>query len=633
MSNYTWNDLVQLNSPTEAYLSPLSCVAHIDVNAFFAQAEQIRCGYSKDDPVVCVQWSSIIAVSYAARSYGISRMDTIESAMQKCDCLIPIHTAVFKKGEDFWQYHDGYGSWNKDRDKQLSPINHKVSLDPYRRESRKLFKIFKEHCDVVEKASVDEVFLDLGRLCFQKLMVTKEENPNSGLSILQEMFIGGNYQLRSHLPAVPDDLKNLEFEGDVYGASTEKPVIEDWDDVIFALGSRITYEIRQIIEDSLGYTTSCGLSRTKSVSKLGSNFKKPNAQTILLNKYVTNFLDENSFEITSFWTLGGVQGRSLHKVLKAPEKGSIRYIRDTWETVGALQETLNSAIKHSNEDKSGLDPTKTLALATKVYEICRGQYCLPLNPKPVVQSMMSNKNMRGGSCSNLVDCISWLEVFSGDLVSRVMELGQEYNKVMVPKTVSVVVTTKLFEVRRKSGPFIHKSSTVNTKDLLSTGTKLMSELDAAYGQGNSSKFYPLINMKMVLSNFEIMDLNKTVIDMFGNQVQVFKSNAGDSNSSSMEPEEVSKDPVFFCEKCSINFPSLQEFQEHKDYHVALKLSESINGMQEDSKNLTIGEKRLLFSNSQRQDSNKRKLSTNSNNTGKKKKAQDDSKSILRFFSK
>jgi len=138
MSQFTWKDLIQLNSNDKSYLSPLSCMAHVDVNAFFAQAEQIRCGYTRDDPVVCVQWNSIIAVSYAARKYGISRLDTIGSAMEKSgNKLIPIHTAVFKRGEDYWKYHDGCGSWNKDKTKRIPANLYKVSLDPYRRESQK----------------------------------------------------------------------------------------------------------------------------------------------------------------------------------------------------------------------------------------------------------------------------------------------------------------------------------------------------------------------------------------------------------------------------------------------------------------------------------------------------------------
>ncbi len=51
--------------------------------------------------MVSVQWSSIIAVSYAARKYGISRMDTIESARANKD-LKPAWQRHLK-GENFWK--------------------------------------------------------------------------------------------------------------------------------------------------------------------------------------------------------------------------------------------------------------------------------------------------------------------------------------------------------------------------------------------------------------------------------------------------------------------------------------------------------------------------------------------------
>ena len=37
----------------------------------------------------------------------------------------------------------------------------KVSLDPYRRASSRILSIFQGHCDRVEKASIDESFLDM----------------------------------------------------------------------------------------------------------------------------------------------------------------------------------------------------------------------------------------------------------------------------------------------------------------------------------------------------------------------------------------------------------------------------------------------------------------------------------------
>lgn len=627
MSKFKWRDLLKLNSKTEAYLSPLSCIAHVDLNAFFAQVEQIRCGYSRDDPVVCVQWSSIIAVSYAARKYGISRMDSVKIAFEKCPNLVPIHTAVFKKGEDFWQYHDGYGSWNNDPNKKLSPETYKVSLIPYRREGRKVLKIFQEYCDLVEKASVDEMFLDLGRLCFQHLLLLEGSNGDDCFDLdidysvfqnIRDIFVSGSYDLDSMLPMIPDNInEKIKFKGNIFSLPStssnsylQLPNIEDWDDVIFALASHTIHYIRSYIEKTLGYTTSCGIARTKSVAKLGSNFKKPNAQTIVLNKYLNDFLDCGKFEITSFWTMGGSLGKSLSSLLKLPSNNSIRYIRDNWDSTKQLQDFIESEIKQTNfipdHNKSYFDNTEVLS--KKIYELVNGEYREPLNPKAVVKSMMSNKNMRGNACASVVDILSWFEVFCSELAYRVEELEQEYKKIIRPNTATMFLKTAAGEMYRKSGSIIYGSSSFNSQILLKSASRLVDEFDSQINKDKILHVYPLINLNLSISNFDILDLQKNIIDMFGDQAQILKVSNEDKSKESQYKilQKYTKDEscnnnnnkddkiTFSCKRCDLQFDCNKDFQEHLDFDLAVKLSEALNGLTEESSNLSIGEKRLLF---------------------------------------
>ena len=633
MSKYTWHDLLQLNSKDDSFTSPLSCMAHVDMNAFFAQAEQIRCGYSRDDPVVCVQWNSIIAVSYAARKYGISRLDTIASAMKKANNkLVPVHTAVFRRGEDFWQYHDGCGSWNKDKSKQLPSNLYKVSLDPYRRLSRKIFRIFKKYNDRVEKASVDEVFLDLGQLCFENILGVNHLNqiiePIPALDIIRDIFENGEYDINSKLPPVPDELRSLKFDGLVYNPDN-LDLIEDWDDVVFAIGSQIVQTIRDDIEESLGFTTSAGVARTKYVTKLGSNFRKPNAQTIIPNKSVQSFLDNESFSITSFWTFGGKIGKEICILLKTPEKGSIKFIRDNWsDGPRELHEYLNERLSElANSDEiQTLDSSKTGALAEKLFDISRGTYLTPLNEKPIVKSMMSNKNMRKDSCCNLIHAISWIDVFSGELAARIKELEQEYSKLIIPKTVVLVATTMKKKVFRKTGHVLHGHSEITSADFIKVGAKLMQSMDSECAGSKSLPFYPLMNLSMTISNFEIYDSNKSVIDLFGGQAKVLSKATNDVSNNDDGNRKKQELRAFACDICDITFQSNKDYQEHRDFHVAMKLSEDMNGVTEESRNLSVGEKRLLF--------NKRVGKSLISKPGNKKNGKSNNNGgILDFFSK
>lgn len=98
----------------------------------------------------------MIAINYPARKFGLNRHITITEAKDKCPNLICQHVATWKEGEEKWAYHS-------DAEKNIA--THKVSLDPYRLESRRILACIKEslpaNMQKVEKASVDEVFCDL----------------------------------------------------------------------------------------------------------------------------------------------------------------------------------------------------------------------------------------------------------------------------------------------------------------------------------------------------------------------------------------------------------------------------------------------------------------------------------------
>ena len=78
---------------------PLRVVALCDSDAFYAACEQVRLGIDPSEPLVVLQWQALIAVNYPARRYGISRMDHIKDAKERCPHLNVIHVATYKEGE------------------------------------------------------------------------------------------------------------------------------------------------------------------------------------------------------------------------------------------------------------------------------------------------------------------------------------------------------------------------------------------------------------------------------------------------------------------------------------------------------------------------------------------------------
>ena len=56
----------------------------LDCDAFYAQVESIRLGLPSSTPLAVRQWDGLIAVNYAARTFGVSRFMRIEEAKEKC---------------------------------------------------------------------------------------------------------------------------------------------------------------------------------------------------------------------------------------------------------------------------------------------------------------------------------------------------------------------------------------------------------------------------------------------------------------------------------------------------------------------------------------------------------------------
>lgn len=100
--------------------------------------EAARLGIDPAVPLAVQQWNGLIAVNYAARAYGITRHESPAEALKKCPDLVMVHCATYRNGDTEPGYWEG-----------AKPETHKISLDPYRRESLKILKVFGEFCPTV----------------------------------------------------------------------------------------------------------------------------------------------------------------------------------------------------------------------------------------------------------------------------------------------------------------------------------------------------------------------------------------------------------------------------------------------------------------------------------------------------
>lgn len=525
-SQFTSTHLAMLADPDTAYLLPLAVIAHIDLNAFFAQCEQLRLGKAITDPVVCCQWLSLIAISYAARKYGISRMDSLKSAQEKCPGLVVGHAAVFKKGQSHWQY------LNLLPDQAI----HKVSLDPYRRELRKIIKILKQECDLVEKASVDECYLDFGRMVHSRVLELFPSlahlDENVPLPPVPSELPPDLYWVGEVVPTAKEAHEQIEREamGDE-NLHTEKPAppIADWDDLCILIGSQIMYRIRGEVYKQLQYTTSGGVASSKPVAKIAGGFIKPDMQTVVRPRLTEQFLTK--FELADFTLMGGKTGEiAMQRLGVPPDTHSITYIRENWD-LDALRK------EYPNEEP----------LADKIFQLVRGTNRLKLKLRTDVKSMMSRKNfLSRHPVASLADAYDWIRVYLGDLYGRLIELDDENMNLSMlqqnsadrgfiyrPRTVSVQVTFTTYSRTSKQTHFLVLKNLDKFKAALeATGFRLLCEImeqtkAAELNPGvrfrdlkpsddlKSVKIPPLANMCLVVSNF-VKTSDQNLIDSYGN---------------------------------------------------------------------------------------------------------------------
>lgn len=395
-SKFTYKHLSTLaqGAPT----CPLRVIAHIDLDAFYAQCETVRLGLEPTKPLAVQQWQGLIAINYPARAYGLNRHVTVAEAKEKCPELICQHVATWKEGDVTWSYGDGDEAF-----KEIA--SRKVSLDPYRMQSRKILAVIKEFlpADVqkVEKASIDEVFLDLSA---QVHGIMLERYPGlKGPPPYDDPSEPLTRPPTTALDWAADALVDLDKEQ----SEEDDP---DWDDVATLIASEIVRDVRREVFEKLHYTCSAGISKNKMLAKLGSAHKKPNSQTIVRNRAVQHFLSD--FKFTKIRNLGGKLGDEVVAAFNT-------------DTVAELLPVPIEQLKKTIGDDTG----------SWLYNIIRGEDNSEVNPRTQIKSMLSAKSFRP-SINTLDVACKWLRIFVADIYSRLVEEGVLENK-RRPKTMNL----------------------------------------------------------------------------------------------------------------------------------------------------------------------------------------------------
>lgn len=449
----------------------------------------------------------LIAVNYPARKFGIGRHCTVTEAKKLCPELISQHVATWKEGDETWAYHE---------DAAAHIATHKVSLDPYRLQSRKIFAVIKEFLpgnkQKVEKAGIDEVFIDFSAHVHTILL---ERFP--------ELAQPAPYDDPTEKLPLPS-VSALDWQADALvdlddaDAEADDP---DWDDVAILIGSEIVRDLRAEIRRKLGYTCSAGVASNKMLSKLGSGYKKPNLQTVIRNRAVQHFLSDMKF--TKIRNLGGKLGEQVASTFDT---------EDIKDLLGVSVEQMKSKFG----DDTGI----------WLYNTIRGVDSSEVNSRTQIKSMLSAKSFRP-SVNSLDQAVKWLRIFAADIFSRLVEEGVLENK-RRPKTMNLYHRQGGQTRSRSSG--IPQGKTLDEAILFDLAKNLMNQII------QEGRVWPCANLSLSVSGFEDGVTGNMGIDGFlvkGDEAKGLKPNS--SKASSVEPPERERPE----KRRLLETPSIQSF--------------------------------------------------------------------------
>ncbi|KYK59735.1 sister chromatid cohesion protein Eso1 [Drechmeria coniospora] len=595
-SRFTYRQLAQLSSHNTS--NPLRVIAHIYLDAFYAQCEMVRLGVPEDRPLAVQQWQGLIAVNYAARKYGIGRHCTVTEAKKLCPDLIAQHVPTWREGDEKWAYRD---------DAAANIASDKVSLDPYRLQSREILAVIKgalpPDLQRVEKAGIDEVFLDLSAHVHSVLL---ERFPE--LSSAQSC--GNDPTELLPLPSI----SALDWQADALVDLDEEEECQDpdWDDVAILVGSEIVRAVRTQVRKKLGYTCSGGIANNKMLSKLGSGFKKPNCQTVIRNRAIHSFLAD--FKLTKIRNLGGKLG---DQVVSTFHTDSVKEL---------LQVPLDQMMAQMMAEDTGL----------WLYNTIRGIDTSEVNLRTRIKSMLSAKSFRP-SINTPDQAFRWLRIFVADIYARLVEEGVLDNK-RRPRTVTLHHRAA-GQTRSRQGP-IPLAKTLDENVLLHLAEDLLrqvisggrvwpcahlslsvggiedgiqgnraigdflvkgsAETDVRQATGSGSRPAPCdtMNKKAPVENGGIhrffgkaaAPLDKAVVaggpsaSTAGGEAAL-DSPCGSTSKAQFRPlspsEAHTQDPTstrgFVCSRCKAEFDDTRSLQSHEDWHMAMDLQDEESG--------------------------------------------------------
>ncbi|KAH6628965.1 hypothetical protein C7974DRAFT_393542 [Boeremia exigua] len=394
----------------------------------------------------------------------------------------------------------------------------------------------------VEKASIDEVFLDLSAHVHRTLL---QQFPH-----LAEEAIDPDLRL-----PLPDLDEPLSWEEDhVVTAKTATTTRPDWDDVALSIGAGIVRRLRAEVLEQFHLTCSAGVGCNKMLAKLAAGWRKPNQQTVLLHRAASEFLSSQKF--TEIRGLGRKLGGEIKETF-----GSDRVVDLLQIPLQKLQAALGN--------KNGL----------WVHDAIRGYETSAVKSRIAVQSMLSAKTF----VPNVIgfeQALKWIRIFAADLMGRLNELHADY-----PRRPTVVAVHH--HIKGRFGPTRSKQTIIPAADVIDETALFTWAKDLLREISDEGLTWPCASLSMSISGFyDLVVRNERITSFFSRETTgqkrqtalLLARTSGDTDHPKKQrkidlPDAGHLEGSYDCPQCHERINE-SKVLEHLDWHFATDLQAS-----------------------------------------------------------
>ncbi|XP_053238830.1 DNA polymerase eta isoform X2 [Podarcis raffonei] len=362
-------------------------VALADMDCFYMQVEQRLEPSLRGKPCAVVQYKTwkgggIIAVSYEARAFGVTRNMFAADAKKLCPDLLLA---------------------------RVPEAHGKADLTKYREASVEVMEVMSRFA-VIERASIDEAYMDLTSAVQERIQKMK------GQAIVAELLA------TTYIQGWPDSLAAEENTGNK--EELRERGLRQWleslpfgdpssPELQLTVGAVIMEEMRAAVESVTGFRCSAGISHNKVLAKLACGLNKPNRQTLVSQGSVPQLFSK--MPISNIRNLGGKLGASITELLGV-------------EYVGELIQFSESQLQTHFGEKTG----------SWLYDLCRGMEHEPVKPRQLPKSIGCSKNFRGKTALVTQKQVQhWLLQLALELEERLNKDRDQNNRVAKQLTIGI----------------------------------------------------------------------------------------------------------------------------------------------------------------------------------------------------